>query len=257
MHIFELSVFGFQIAPTWYGLMYALGFTFCYIFVKLYSTIQQKHLDTLLTYIFFWVIWGGRLGYIILYNPILFMENPLEILAIWNGGMSFHGGLLWVLIASFIFGKIYNYKFFELTDILAVCLPVALGLGRIGNWINQELPWYTPYDGPFAMTIHWVKHFPSPLLEMVLEGIVLFGILFSLWYSGRLGILKLKPWFLGAIFLIWYSIARLIAENFRLPDSHVGYLWGTDWMTLGIAYTIPMLISWISILLWSTKKTSE
>jgi phosphatidylglycerol:prolipoprotein diacylglycerol transferase len=254
MYIFETSIFGIHIAPTWYGLMYALGFIFCYYFGSRYSQVARKDLDNILLYIFLGVILWGRLGYIILYNPLFFIEHPIEIFSIWKWGMSFHGGFLWVLFAVFLFARKYRYRFFEITDILAVCIPIALGLGRIGNWINWELPWYSPYDGPFAMMISGVGHFPNPLLEMCLEWVILFIVLFSFWKLKRLWVLNFELWTLSALFLIGYSIARLIAEQFRLPDAHIGYLFGTDWITLGILYTIPMMIVGFWILLHKIPK---
>jgi phosphatidylglycerol---prolipoprotein diacylglyceryl transferase len=237
--------------------MYTLGFIFCYLFVGQYSKIHKKDLDNLLLYIFLGVILWGRIGYIVLYNPIFFIAHPLEIFSIWKWGMSFHGGFLWVLLAVFLFAKRYHYIFFEIMDILAVCVPVALGLGRIGNWINAELPWYSPYDGPFAMMIGWISHFPNPLLEMCLEGIALFILLFSIWRLGKSWVLNLAPWFLSAIFLIGYAIARLIAEQFRLPDMHIGYLFGTSWLTLGILYTIPMMLAGVWILIWAIRNNRK
>jgi phosphatidylglycerol:prolipoprotein diacylglycerol transferase len=246
MYIFDVSVFGIHIAPTWYWLMYAIGFSFCYFFVSRFGTINKKHMDTFLFYIFLWVIGGGRFGYALLYNPTYFASNPIEILALWNGGMSFHGGFAWVLIAVWIFCLRYRYRFFEITDILAICLPVALGLGRIGNWINWELPWYSGYTWPFAMTLWDTSYFPSPLLQAFLEGIILTIIMILFWkaWSTR------RVWFLSGIFLVWYATMRLIAEQFRLPDEHIGYLFETSWITIGILYTIPMLIAGISILTW-------
>jgi len=253
MYIFDISLFGIHIAPTWYWLMYAIGFSFCYFFVGKYGKVQKKHMDTLLLFVFFWVIGGGRLGYVLFYNPAYFMSNPEEIFAIWNGWMSFHGGFLWVLIAVYIFGWRYRYRFFEITDILAVCLPVALGLGRIGNWINGELPWYTGYTWPLAMTIGDVSYFPSPLLQAFLEGIVLTIVMMTFWkiWFSR------KIWFLSGIFLLWYASVRLIAEQFRLPDEHIGYLFGTSWMTLGMLYTLPMLLAGWIILTLSHKNKKE
>jgi phosphatidylglycerol---prolipoprotein diacylglyceryl transferase len=229
--------------------MYALGFIFCYLFGSRYLKIDKNDLDTILLYIFLGVILWGRLGYVFLYNPIFFFENPIEILSIWKGGMSFHGGFLWVLVSVFLFAKRYRYRFFEITDILAVCIPVALGLGRIGNWINWELPWYSPYDGPFAMMIWGVGHFPNPLLEMLLEGIVLFAIMLWFFRLQRSWVLSSQSWILSSIFLIGYSVARVIAEQYRLPDAHIGYLLGTSWLTLGILYTIPMILAWSHILI--------
>ena len=151
--------------------------------------------------------------------------------------MSFHGWFLGVVMAVYFFAKRYRYQFWSLIDTLAVIIPVALGLGRVGNWINQELPGYAPYDGIFPMIIDWISHFPSPLFEMLLEGIVLLIVMLASWRF----LSKKNPWFLSGIFLIGYSIARLIAEQYRLPDAHIWYILSTNWLTLGILYTVPML----------------
>ena len=252
MYIFETSFFGIHIAPTWYWLMYAFGFSFCYFFVGRYGPIQKKHMDTLLLYIFFGVILWGRIGYVVLYNPEFFYNNPSEIFAIWNGGMSFHGGFLWVLLACYVFGLRYNYRFFQITDILAVCLPVALWLGRIGNYINSELPGYAGYTWPFAMTLWDVSYFPSPLLQAFLEGIVLTSLMFLAWKM----LDKKRLWILSAIFLIGYGCMRLIAEEFRLPDAHIGYLFSTSWLTIGMLYTLPMILVGTYII-YTKKETTK
>lgn len=251
MYIFDISILGFHIAPTWYWLMYALGFSFCYFFVWKYGTIKKNDLDTLLFYIFLWVIGWWRIGYVLFYNLSYFLEKPHEILFIWNWGMSFHGWFLGVLLATFIFAKKYKYTFFEITDILAVCLPVALGLGRIWNYINNELPWYAPYYGPFPMIIDQIPHFPNPLLEMLLEWIILFAIQYSIF---RYSWLHKNQWSMSILFLLWYSSSRLISESFRLPDAHIWYLFGTHWITLGIIYTIPMFMIGIILLIRKYKR---
>ncbi len=251
MPIFETSILGIHIAPTWYGLMYAFGFSICYIFLKKYGPLKSTHLDSLLTYVFFWILLGWRLWYVFLYNFEYFSQNPSEILAFWNGGMSFHWGFFGTLIAISLFVRRYKYSFFSITDILAVIVPVAIWLWRLWNWINQELPGYSPYSGPFAMNLNGVVHFPSPLLEMLLEGILLFIFLFLLWkYSNA----KKYPWMLSGLFLVWYSIGRIISEQFRMPDAHIGYLLGTDWLTLGLIYTFPLLIAGIVIIAFSAKR---
>ena len=140
MPIFETQLFGIHIAPTWYGLMYALGFIICYQFMMRKSKLTKSELETLLYFVFFGVLLGGRLGYVVLYNFSYFAEHPSEILAFWHGGMSFHGGFLGTLIAIVAFSWKYKKRFFDITDPLAIIIPIALGLGRLGNWINQELP---------------------------------------------------------------------------------------------------------------------
>ncbi len=250
MYIFQLSIFGIQMSPTWYWLMYALGFIVCYTFIKRNMKFRGNDIDTLLYFVFFWVILWGRIGYILFYNPSYFFANPGEILAFWKGGMSFHGWFLGVLFAVFLFTRFKKYRFFVITDILAVIIPIALWLGRIGNYINKELLGFSPYDGPFAIVANGVSYFPSPLLEMTLEWPVLFLLTFWTWKimqkskDQNIG----NSWTTSAIFLTGYAIARLIAEQFRLPDAQIGYLFRTDYITLGMLYTIPMLFLGIYIL---------
>jgi len=247
MSIFEVSLFGFQIAPTWYGLMYAIGFFCCYEYVRKYGYLRGNEDESLLTYIFLWVIWGWRIGYVILYNLEYFIAHPLEIFAIWQWGMSFHGGALGVIIALFLFSWRKKYHIFNLSDPLVTILPLALGLGRIWNVINKELLGYSPYRWPFAIIKDWVSHFPSPLLEAWLEWILLLTLMFMWkkreWKIGRI------PGYSSALFLWGYALFRLFSELFRLPDSHIGYLAGTHWLTLGMIYTLPMLIG-SSIIVW-------
>lgn len=247
MHIFEISIFGLQIWPTWYGLMYALGFISSYEFVKKYGYVVWKDMETLLFYIFLGVIIWGRIGYVLLYNPIYFLENPLQILQIWEGGMSFHGGAGWVIIAIFIFAWKYGYKVFDVSDPICTIIPIALGLWRLWNYINQELLGYAPYHWPLAIIKNGESHFPSTLLELCLEWILLLMIMLS-WRQYEKRRWRV-PWYASAIFLIGYSIGRLIAEQFRLPDSHIGYLFETEWITLGMIYTLPILLWWCAVFL--------
>lgn len=218
-------------------------------------TFISDDLDKLLWYIFIGVIIGGRLGYIGLYNLDYFLQNPIEIVSIWKWGMSFHGWCAWVIIALWLFSFFKKYPFWELADHLAVIIPIALGLWRIGNYINNELPWYTPYNWPFAMNIDGKYYFPSPLLEMLLEWVILFFIMYYVWkILAKSWPNDTKyPWILSSLFLIWYSSARLISEQFRLPDGQIWYLWWTDWITLGIVYTVPMLLLGIWILIRQTQ----
>lgn len=240
MPIFTLQLGSITISPTWYGLMYVCSFVICYVFMKKYINWKgSDHLDTLVFWSFLGVLFGGRLGYVLLYNPTLFIHNPLEIIAVWKGGMSFHGGFLGICTAFILFAKKHKYSFWYLIDHLAVIIPVALGLGRLGNWINQELPGFAPYYGPFAMNINGIPHFPSPLLQILGEGIILACIMIFVFRYTKLPI---TPGRLSGVFLIGYSMARLVAEQFRLPDAHIGYLFGTNFLTLGILYTLPMLV---------------
>ena len=245
MYIFDIEFYGLHIAPSWYGLSYAFGFIICYFFIKKQFSFRNKiDIDNLLTFVFFWIILWGRIWYIFLYNLSFFIENPSFIFKIWEWWMSFHGWLVGTIISVYLFCKIYKYDFWGLIDKLAIITPIAIGLWRIWNWINKELPWYAPYDGFFPMNILWKKHFPSPLFEMLLEGILLFIIMYSFYKFTK----KYYPGFFSWIFLIWYSVMRIIAEQYRLPDSHIGYIFWTNYMTLWILYTVPLCIAWILII---------
>lgn len=252
MHIFEWSFFGIQISPTWYWFMYAIGFSICYIFVKKYGYLRKDHIDDFLIYIFFGVVLGWRLGYVLLYDLPYFVAHPSDVFAVWKWGMSFHGWALWVIFALLLFSWRKKYSLYDLADPLVAILPLALWLGRIGNAINGELPWYSPYSWPFPMMIDSIPHFPSPLLQAFLEGIVLLFIMQSFRkYEQRNG---RTPWRASAIFLIGYGILRIFAEFFRLPDTQIGYLFGTQWITLGMMYSLPLIFWGIYLYFLSKKK---
>lgn len=240
MKIFEISIFGLTIAPTYYALMYILGFIAAWFFMKKFFTFKNpKDLDDLFFLIGLGVILGGRLGYVIFYNLPYYLENFWKIFAIWEGGMSFHGGLIGVLLATLYFAKTRKYSFWNLIDHLAVITPIGLGLGRIGNYLNNELYGYADYIGPFAMRVGDNYHFPSPLLEMFLEGILLFLILAFLFFYKNFYKKTAK---LSAIFLIGYGLSRIFVEFFRLPDANIGYLFGTNFITMGMIYSLPMVL---------------
>ena len=256
--IFEISLFGISIAPKWYGLMYALGFYISYQFIKKWGKLNLKELDNLLLVVFFWVLFWGRIGYIVFYNLSYYLSNPYDIFKVWEGWMSFHGWLIGVIIAVLLFSKRYKKSFFSVMDPLAIIVPVAIWFWRIGNYINQELLWFTPYSGPFAIAKNGISYFPSTLLEMFLEWIVLFLIMFivgkRLWFFLEENKQKkMRTGQLSALFLLWYGTLRLFSEQFRLPDTHIGYLFHTEWLTLGMIYTLPLIIIG-GILLWYTQK---
>lgn len=254
MPIFEISIFGLTIAPTWYWLMYALGFIICYQFLKKKLKIAENNLDTLLVFVFFWLILWWRIWYIMLYNFSYYITHISEVFAIWNGGMSFHGWLIGVITAIYIFSKVKKIAFFTITDHLAIIIPIALGLWRIGNYINGELPGYSPYDWPFAIVAGGISYFPSPLLQMFLEWILLFSILF--WLSQKQPQLLKKPWYFSGLFLLLYGLFRIVSEQFRLPDEHIGYLLGTGWLTLGMIYSIPLIVAWLYLVTRNIKYAS-
>ncbi|NCP77363.1 prolipoprotein diacylglyceryl transferase [bacterium] len=169
MTIFSITLFGIHIAPSWYGLMYALGFFIGYWILKRRKILSDVELESLIFYVFIGVLIGGRLGYVLFYNLPFYLANPLEIIQTWHGGMSFHGGVIGVIIAMILFSQINRKPFLIIADHITSVLPIGLGLGRIGNYLNGELLGFANYTGPLAVIKNGVSYFPSPLLEATLE----------------------------------------------------------------------------------------
>ncbi|NDK19233.1 prolipoprotein diacylglyceryl transferase [Candidatus Gracilibacteria bacterium] len=234
MTIFSITLFGIHIAPSWYGLMYALGFFIGYWILKRRKILSDVELESLIFYVFIGVLIGGRLGYVLFYNLPFYLANPLEIIQTWHGGMSFHGGVIGVIIAMILFSQINRKPFLIIADHITSVLPIGLGLGRIGNYLNGELLGFANYTGPLAVIKNGVSYFPSPLLEATLEGVVLFMILFFLRQK------NIFPGKIAASFLFWYGIFRFSVEFVRIPDVGLGYL--TFGLTMGQILSIPMII---------------
>jgi len=237
MPIFTIDIWFLHLSPTYYGLMYALSFILCYSIVKKKNILSHDDLDSLVLYIFLWVVLWGRFGYVIFYNFSYYISHLFEIIAFWKGGMSFHGGALGVILAVFLFAKRKKQSFLFLIDHIASVVPIWLFFGRIGNAINKELLWFH-YDGFLAIKKEGISYFPSPLLEAFLEWIILYFILAHF--------LKRKRFNgeIGSIFLIFYSVFRIIVELFfRLPDENIGYIIGP--FSLGTLLSLPMLFAWI------------
>jgi phosphatidylglycerol:prolipoprotein diacylglycerol transferase len=226
----------------WYGLMYLLGFAAVWVLGqkrinKPWSPIKQEELEDWVTYGSLGVILGGRVGYILFYNFGQFIHDPLVLFKVWQGGMSFHGGLLGVFFSMWLFGRKYHRTMLELTDFCAPAIPVGLGLGRIGNFINSEL-WGRPTDVPWAMVFPnggpLARH-PSQLYEAFLEGLLLFTVLMI--YSS-----KPRPTMATTgLAVLLYGCFRFTVEFFREPDAHLGYL-ALDWVTMGQILSTPMII---------------
>jgi phosphatidylglycerol:prolipoprotein diacylglycerol transferase len=203
--------------------------------------------DDLFTALILGVIIGGRLGYVLFYNLPFFIAHPLEIFAIWHGGMSFHGGLLGVIIAVFFFARKNKIKTFSILDLLSIVAPIGLFFGRIANFINMEVmgratnqPWGVVFTG----TPDTTPRHPSPLYEAALEGVLLFVIMFALWRWTRL---RERVGALSGIFAILYAVFRIFAEQFRQPDAQLGFLMG-NWLTMGMTLSAAMLIAGIILL---------
>ncbi len=243
----------------WYGLMYVLGFTMSYLLVQRQIRLREdrelaQNFENLNLVLILSVVLGGRLGYVFFYNFSYYMAHPLEIPATWNGGMSFHGACLMLPLAGWIFCRIKNLNFWKTADIYVVTIPIGLGLGRIGNFINGELwgrvtdlPWGIIFPGAGPLPRH-----PSQLYEALLEGVVLFLVL---WF------LKNKPyqnkqWPHGsmlALFLCCYGIFRFLVEFVREPDPQIGFLF--EFLTMGQLLSSAMIAGGV-ILWWLRKKTS-
>ncbi|NOT83524.1 MAG: prolipoprotein diacylglyceryl transferase [Methylococcaceae bacterium] len=226
----------------WYGLMYLIGFAGTWIIGKKKAEQAQSPLtplavEDLVYYGALGVVLGGRIGYVLFYNFSQFLAEPLMIFKIWQGGMSFHGGMLGVFLAMWLFAKKQRCTMFELTDFIAPMAPIGLLAGRIGNFINSEL-WGRVTDVPWAMVFPNggpLPRHPSQLYEAFLEGIVLLVIM---WLYTR----KPRPVMsVTGLSLLGYGIFRFIVEFFRMPDAHLGYL-ALEWVTMGQILSIPMII---------------
>ena len=248
----------FSLGPLsvrWYGLMYLVAFV-QFIVLGRYrirtrpGLLTVGQLDDLLFYGMLGVIVGGRLGQVLFYEPGYYLAHPLEILAVWKGGMSFHGGFLGVLAAMGLWSRKHRIAWFDITDFIAPLVPLGLAAGRIGNFINGEL-WGRHTDVPWGMVFPYVDEFPrhpSQLYQFALEGVLLFIVIWI--YSS-------KPRATGAVtgmFMIGYGVLRSFAEFFREPeDGFMGIL--TLGVTMGQWLSIPMVLAGIAALMWSRRQS--
>lgn len=237
----------------WYGLMYLIGFICSYFIVKREINrrglkVEKDFLENLYFYLILGLLVGARVGYVIFYNLPYYLQHPLEIFAIWHGGMSFHGGLIGVILSAWIFTKIKKFDFFALTDMLVISAPIGIGLGRIGNFINGEL-YGRPTNVPWAMIFPEggpLPRHPSQLYEAGLEGALLFVILWFLKDKfSRSGIIS-------SLFLILYGIFRFFIEFFREPDPQIGYILGV--FTMGQILCGIMILSGLGLFFYRTKR---
>ena len=241
----------------WYGVMYLLGFAGAWWLARRRaaqpgSTWSAADVDDFLFYAMLGVILGGRIGYVLFYGLPLWRGDWLYPLKIWEGGMSFHGGMLGVLAAAWIFGRQRGRHAFDVYDFAAPLPGVGLFFGRIGNFINGEL-WGRPTDVPWAMLVPDpnggapVARHPSQLYEATLEGLVLFLVLW--WFTAKPRP-RLAP---SGLFLILYGCARFTVEWVRLPDANIGYLAG-DWLTMGMLLTLPMILVGVFVMLYAYRR---
>ncbi|MEQ6916060.1 prolipoprotein diacylglyceryl transferase [Halomonas aquatica] len=236
----------------WYGLMYVVGFVAAWFLGRRRAQrigLTRDDVGDLLFYAAIGVVAGGRLGYGLFYGLSQWLADPLWIFRVWDGGMSFHGGLIGVLLAALWFARRKRLAFITLTDFVAPLVPIGLGAGRIGNFINHELPgrltglpWGMPFPGMGPEPRH-----PSSLYEASLEGAVLFALLW--WVSAT----PRRRGLVSGLFLLLYGVFRFVVEFVRLPDPQLGFI-ALGWVTMGMLLSLPMIVAGILLVTWSRRQ---
>jgi len=254
----------------WYGMMYLIAFASVWWLgkrraVQSHSIIRLDQIDDLVFYGALGAVLGGRIGSVFFYNIDSFINDPLYLFRIWQGGMSFHGGFIGVLVAMEWYRRKIGCSFFQLTDFIAPLIPLGLAAGRFGNFINAEL-WGAPGTVPWAMKLSceqfppdryvdfagplcFSPRHPTQLYEMILEGLLLFTLLW---------LISAKPrpvMTISGYFLLLYGIVRTGVEFIRLPDAHIGYLMNTDWLTKGIVLSVPMIIFGVALIIFAHRNS--
>ena len=235
----------------WYGLMYLIGFVVAILLAKArtkktWSPVKYSEVDDLIFYCMLGVILGGRLGYVIFYGWHQLISDPLYIFRIMEGGMSFHGGLIGVIAALWLYGRKINKDMITMMDFVAPIVPLGLGFGRIGNFINGEL-WGKPTNVAWSFKVNGVSLHATQLYEAFLEGLVLFLILWIFTDKERP---KMQS---SALFLIGYGVFRFFIEFYRVPDAHLNYL-AFGWVTMGQILTAPMIIIGMTMFILANNK---
>jgi phosphatidylglycerol:prolipoprotein diacylglycerol transferase len=256
----QFDPIAFQVGPLavrWYGLMYLAGFVLFIVLgrrqarQKMLTGWRMTDVDDMLFLGVFGVILGGRLGYVLFYKPLYYFAHPLEIVEIWRGGMSFHGGFLGVLIALWFFARRRNKALLDVTDFVAPLCPLGLAAGRLGNFINGELVG-RPTEGPWAMIfpqVDSIPRHPSQLYQFGLEGVLLFVVLW--WFASR----QRPTGAVSGLFLIGYGAFRFIAEFAREPDSFLGLLAGG--LTMGQWLSLPMIVAGVLMMRWAYRRAGK
>ncbi|NVK36030.1 MAG: prolipoprotein diacylglyceryl transferase [Rhodobacteraceae bacterium] len=251
-------------ALRWYALAYIVGILLAWRYMRF--VVQQEHLwgatkrptpvdiDDFIVWATFGIILGGRLGYVLFYNPAYYLANPVEALQLWSGGMSFHGGFLGTVVAMILFAWRRQISIWRLFDLAGTAAPIGLFFGRIANFINSEL-WGRPTDVPWAFVFPTggpePRH-PSQLYEASLEGILLFVVIAFLTF--RFKLLR-KPGFIAGAFACGYGIARCFVEFYRVPDPQLGYLAG--FLTMGMLLSLPMILIGAGVMIWAAKRQPQ
>ncbi|MDR9438722.1 MAG: prolipoprotein diacylglyceryl transferase [Halomonas sp.] len=254
----QIDPVAFSLGPVqlhWYGLMYVVGLTAAWWLGRRRAHclgLTHDDIGDLIFYGAVGIIIGGRLGYVMFYGVDQLLTNPLWLFKVWEGGMSFHGGLVGVLLAAWLFARRHRLAYLQLTDFIAPLVPIGLGAGRLGNFINHELPGRVS-DLPWAMVFPPMmglgpepRH-PSALYEFGLEGVVLFSVLW--WVSRR------PQWsaFISGLFLLLYGAFRFSVEFVRLPDPQLGFI-AFGWLTMGQLLTLPMMVAGVLLVITSHRR---
>ena len=280
--VFSVSLGDFTFTLYWYALAYIFGIIACWqlaaialkkneLWQKNTPPLNPVKLEDLMSFSVLGIIFGGRLGFVIFYNPEYYLQNPLEVLFIWQGGMSFHGGLIGVATASFLFFRKNSVPLRSGADLLALGTPIGLGLGRLANFINDELwgrvtdvPWGVIVNSPQSKTVcqkivdHCIRH-PSQIYEAILEGLILFILMMYLAFKRNA---FKRPGFLASIFFMGYGLSRCFVELFRQPDQQfqsvnnpMGFFiqFGEMGLTMGQVLSLPMIVIGIILFVTSTR----
>ena len=247
----------FSIEIRWYSLAYIFGILAGWVLSKkifITDLKLKKVFDDYITYLILGMILGGRLGYVLFYNPNYYLNNLIDIIKLWEGGMSFHGGLIGIIIISIWFAKKNNQNFFNYLDIVSIVAPIGIFFGRIANFINSELYGFKttlPWGVKFIQVDNFSRH-PSQLYEAFFEGFILFLILF---YFRKKGFMKI-PGLISGLFLIFYSFFRFFIEFFRVPDEQIGYIFSNLTMGQIISLIFFIIGSYLVITKYDIKKKS-
>ena len=248
------------VAIRWYALAYIVGILAGWLYAR--AIIRSQKLwggpapmtvadyDDFILWVTLGIILGGRLGYVLFYNPSYFAAHPLEVFQLWKGGMSFHGGFLGCVLAVVLFALHRGIPFLSLGDVTCAVGPIGIFLGRIANFVNGE-QWGRPTDVPWAMVFPSggpLPRHPSQLYEALLEGLVLFCVLAALMRAGALR----RPGFIIGAFAFGYGVARSICELFREPDPQLGFLWGG--LTMGTLLSLPLMLAGIAFMAWAMRR---
>lgn len=255
----NISPIIFSIGPVvirWYSMAYLAGLVAAWVLalhnIKKYNlSISKQNIEDAVFYSTIGIILGGRLGYVLFYGGNSFWQNPLQIFAIWEGGMSFHGGAIGAVLGMLYTAKKAKIRFLQLTDLAALYAPIGIFLGRMANFVNDEL-WGRITDVAWAVKFPsggYLPRHPSQIYEGLAEGLLMFIILNLLWRSAKV---RKSSGFSSALFVLFYAIFRIILENFRQPDAQLGFLWG-GYFTMGQILSLPLIVLGIYLLYYSLK----